>query len=176
MFSIPFIDKLYYNYDAAILDPDKEYSINSIYFQINDDLIRPFIELMLNKNGGFVYAYQDLIRITPRNLKMFISRGINNGRYQGYHVDANIIYLYFRANTNCPIAIISTIMDIVDNKKQGNLSLSRDVINYFSKIQTQLYIYDNRMKKTIKELPKIIYSYVRPNDIEYVRTNKSMYS
>ena len=31
------------------------------------------------------------------------------------------------------------------------------------------------MKKTIKELPKIIYSYVRPNDIEYVRTNKSMY-
>ena len=50
MINIPFIDKLPYSYDSEYIEYMKEYNIIGIFFNLNDSLIHPYIDIILNEN------------------------------------------------------------------------------------------------------------------------------
>jgi hypothetical protein len=185
MINIPFIDKLPYSYDAEYIEYMKEYNIIGIYYNLDDSLIHPYIEIILNDDLGFHDIVYEPHIINQRNLKSNIIKGEillqdshMSSRYQGYQCTGDTVYLYYRCVSNQENNTNNvTIYDIINVKHYFNIPIQNSVIHYFNDIYTKLYINNIYSKIHITFIPEVKYTYIN-NDIKlitYIRNHSSIY-
>ena len=185
MINIPFIDKLPYSYDSEYIEYMKEYNIIGIFFNLNDSLIHPYIDIILNENLGFHNIESKPHIINQRNMNINIQKGeklLNKSflstRYQGYHCIGDSIYFYYRSVSNKFNSINNvTINDIILLKHYFHNPIQKEVIQYFNEIYDKLYIYNIYSKVRITIIPEVKYTYINNDQhlISYINKHSSIY-
>jgi hypothetical protein len=190
MYSFNLLHKLTYYYDADIINYDIFYKVHLITYKINDSLIFPFVEIILDKNGCSLYISDECENITPKRMDAFkvsfesIIENIGlRGRYQGYHCHDNNIYFLYRisqgnAATNLHCDVINcTLNDILIYKRNFSIEINSNVIDYFSLFKNNYKLYYIFNKNTIDVIPETIYNFIenKEKNIEHIKKYNTQY-
>lgn len=190
MYSFDLLRKLTYNYDADIINYGIFYKIHLITYKINETLLYPFVEILLNKKGSNLYTTDENENITPKRLdayKVSFESIIENiglrGRYQGYHCsEDNMYFLYRISQRNMAIdlhcnAITCTLNDILLYKKHFLININSNVIDYFSLFKDNYKLYYIFNKNIIDIIPETIYNFIEKNEknLEHIEKYKTQY-
>ena len=190
MYSFNLLRKLTYNYDADIINYDMFYKVHLITYKINETLLYPFVEILLNKKGDNLYTSDENENITPKRLDAYnvsfesIIENIGlRGRYQGYHCKENNIYFLYRISQRNMVydlhsnAITCTLNDILMYKKHFLININSRVIEYFSLFKDNYKLYNIFNKSNINIIPETIYNFIENNEknLEHIEKYKTQY-
>ena len=190
MYSFELLRNLSYNYDADAINYGKFYKVHLITYKINETLIYPFIEILLNNQGSHLYMSDDCENITPKRMdayKVSFEGIIENiglqGRYQGYHCFNNNIYFLYRiswrnmgSDPYCDV-INCTMNDILIYKRHFSTMINSHVIEYFSLFQDKYKLYYIFNKSPVEIIPETVYNFIENNvkNIEHIKKYKTQY-